>query len=195
MGRTPGVLNPLLFDSDEEFRSALKAQGEAQGWTPDPELMHSTEDEGETFIGKFLEHYGVKGMKWGVRKSDSGPAVATQKRPGGKVKTKGGEGQPAHPDAKKAAELVRTAKKSRTDALSNDELQAAIRRMQLEQQFSQLEKGRRNAGRKFISKLLGDVGAEQARSVASTQAAYQVDQQLSKHGKPIPAKSKYKFAQ
>lgn len=32
MARSPGILNPLSFDSDEEFEAALEAQGKASGW-------------------------------------------------------------------------------------------------------------------------------------------------------------------
>lgn len=148
-----------------------------------------------TVPDKFLAHYGVPGMKWGVRKSEGSgptPATAIQKKPGGKVKATGGEGHPAHEDAKKAAENIRKAKKSRSDALSNQELQDAIKRMQLEQQFASLQKGRQNAGRKFIQRLLGDTASQQVSSVVNTQAAAEIDKQLRKHGRPVAAKSKYK---
>ncbi len=108
-----------------------------------------------------LEHYGKKGMKWGVRKSDSSPtsATVTQKKPGGKLSTSGGKNQPASSDAKTAATSRQTAKSSGIHALDNNQLQTAVRRMQLEQQFSQLTAQRNTSplavGKRFVNELLG----------------------------------------
>ena len=108
----------------------------------------------------FLAHFGVKGMRWGVRKpagSPPGPAseVSFKNRPDGKkLKTTGGKEVPAHEDAKKAAVTKQIAKKSTTDALSNQELQALVTRMQLEANYKRLNEQNVSAGRKFITKLL-----------------------------------------
>jgi hypothetical protein len=66
-----------------------------------------------------LNHYGVKGMHWGVRKrrSDSGPTSS---------------------DATKAKTHAATVKAHGTKALTNKELQDLVTRMNLEQQFSNL---------------------------------------------------------
>jgi hypothetical protein len=34
MAKTPGMLNPLAYSSEAEFRQALQKQGQEQGWTP-----------------------------------------------------------------------------------------------------------------------------------------------------------------
>lgn len=66
-----------------------------------------------------LEHFGVKGMRWGVRKrrTDDGPGSA---------------------DAERAKRHAATVAKKGTKALSNKELQELVTRMNLEQQFSTL---------------------------------------------------------
>lgn len=114
-----------------------------------------------------LKHYGVKGMKWGVRKdettsrggADKGPTatVVTQKKPGKFAKSSGGDRHPIHPDAESALHLRQKARRSTTDSLSNQELQAAVQRMQLEQKYNQLEfsNDRRSAGRRFAAGLFG----------------------------------------
>ena len=93
-------------------------------------------------VEDFLEHYGTKGMKWGVRKKRSAPsgpaAVELDARPGQRVTAKGGGGHNAHEDAIRAVKAGQTAKKSSTDALSNQELQALVTRMNLEQQYAKL---------------------------------------------------------
>lgn len=76
-----------------------------------------------------LTHHGVKGMKWGIRKSDGGG--------GG-----GGSASAATPrasqDAKNVDRLHDKADRGGTHALSNKELQDAITRMNLEQQYHRL---------------------------------------------------------
>ena len=209
-GESPSGKKEAIFINDadgQRIEVRDKTVQHAEDTEPDV-VMHVNVENGKIVSGNkaalehsdmsdsdSLAHYGVKGMKWGVRKSEgSGPTAATaiQKRPGAKVKAKGGEGHPASEDAKRAAENVRKAKKSRPDALSNAELQDAIKRMQLEQQFAQLSKGRQNAGRKFVQRLLGDTASQQVSSVVNTQASAEIDKQLRKHGRPVAAKSKYK---
>lgn len=111
---------------------------------------------------KELEHYGVKGMHWGVRKDrDTSPVAVEviQKRPGTRVSAKGGRNLPASEDARQAAAARRVARSSTLDALSTKELQALVKRMQLEQQYSQIISTRADTpvkkGRKFVKDLLG----------------------------------------
>lgn len=138
-----------------------------------------------------LFHYGVKGMRWGVRKDEQasrggasqGPTkqvineqhrqlntgyhmrsakpptdvVVTQKNPGKFAKSSGGKNLPMSDDARAALEARQKAKASTTDALSNRELQAAVTRMNLEQQYANLsfQSDRRSKGARFVAGLLG----------------------------------------
>lgn len=94
-----------------------------------------------------LEHFGVKGMHWGIRRdrSESGGSdestakpVMIKVRAGKRVKAKGGEGHSAHEDAVRAAAHKQKARKSSVDALSNKELQDLVSRLNLEQQYTRL---------------------------------------------------------
>ena len=102
-------------------------------------------------VEDFLEHYGTKGMKWGVRKKrtvPSGPApVQLDARPGQRVTAKGGSGYKASSDALSAVKAGQKAKSSSTDSLSNKELQALVTRMNLEQQYSRLSAQQRPRAR------------------------------------------------
>jgi 2'-5' RNA ligase len=75
----------------------------------------------------WLEHHGVKGMKWGVRRSDPSG--------GGSHKSESGVSDDAR-RARETAAKIRTA--GGTKSLSNKELQELITRMNLEQQYSRL---------------------------------------------------------
>ena len=119
-----------------------------------------------------LEHFGVKGMRWGVTKDKRIPQdVAVRMKPGKKLKTKGGKKFPASEDAIRAAIGKQVARKSTTDALSNAQLREVVQRMQLEQQFSQLggRTTRLESGKKFLKALVG-IGStvDQAYGMANT---------------------------
>jgi hypothetical protein len=111
---------------------------------------------------EFLEHYGVKGMKWGVRRSQS--AVTTTQKiavgPRGKtkIKAKGGHAHEATPDAIKAATLKQKHRKSGAAALSNQELRDLATRMQLEQQVKSLDAQSKSSGKKLAKGLLKEEG-------------------------------------
>lgn len=125
-------------------------------------------------VDDFLQHYGVKGMKWGQRKSESGggikskiqkfneernapKAVTARQKPGQFVKTSGGGKQKAHDDAVRAQFSRQKAKASTTDSLSNQELQQLVTRMNLEVQYQNLSSqvDRRSSGQKMVNTLLG----------------------------------------
>lgn len=63
-----------------------------------------------------LQHFGVKGMRWGVRR----------------------EAPTAADDATRVNEYKKTAKRGGTDALTTKQLQELVTRMNLEQQYSRM---------------------------------------------------------
>lgn len=113
---------------------------------------------------KFLAHYGVKGMKWGVRQAS---AVTTQEhidsglaRRQTKITAKGGEAAPAHTDAVKAAVAKQVIKKSGTNALSTQELRDLANRLQVEAQVKTLMSSK---GQQFVQQQIKSEGQQQLR--------------------------------
>jgi hypothetical protein len=111
----------------------------------------------DTLLTDILAHHGVKGMRWGVRRERSSAVSVTQK--GKKLKTKGGAGRKAHPDAVKVAKLRQVRKKSGTAALSNEDLQAYTKRLNLEQQTRTLEVNRPGV-KNWIKRTLTNQGQQ-----------------------------------
>lgn len=122
-------------------------------------LQQEEEEEG-------IEHHGVKGMKWGVRRSRSAPTAvaphATSVVPHGdkrktKIKTAGGQNHDASPDAIRVAAAHAKLKKSGVHALSNQELQDVQTRLNLERNVKQLVGAKTTAGkgRAFVKGLTG----------------------------------------
>ena len=111
-----------------ELNDYLKMnQQESQMKDRDPNIVHSNH----------LEHFGVKGMKWGVRKDLS----KTKSTTGRRVRRQriGSE------DYTRAKAL----RKKKPSELSNREMQELVSRMNLERQYSQLTKRQPTALEKF----------------------------------------------
>jgi hypothetical protein len=112
-------------------------------------------------VSDILAHYGVKGMKWGVRK--------------GKRQT-----SPDSSDTARVSTLKGSVKTQKTTRhLTNAELEDAIRRMRLEQEFTKLSRGldktRAQKAKEFLAKLLIDTGKQTVSQATQTEAKSRVD--------------------
>lgn len=120
-------------------------------------------------VEEFLEHHGIKGMRWGVRRSN----------PSGKSSGSSTGGHSS--DAARAVELHSRVKTSGgTHTLSNQELQHLVTRLNLEQQFSRLttQAKKSNPAAKFIKETLAAVGKQQAAKLAADATAKAVGHAL-----------------
>jgi 2'-5' RNA ligase len=115
----------------------------------------------------YLEHYGIKGMKWGVRRrrGSDGTVVVSD-------------------DAAKARAILSGNAKS----ASNADIQAALNRMKLEADFAKVQanlippsRGTRAAN--YVRGLLGDIGNEQVTRIAKGAASVAVEEALKAGGK------------
>lgn len=96
----------------------------------------------------FVEHYGVSGMRWGKRRASVSTKVSTE--------------------AKRTDQILEKAKIHGKKSLTNKELGDLNKRLQLEQQFSQLapkKKSKVNAGHSFVKQALA-VGATVNTAIA-----------------------------
>ena len=134
--------------------------------------------QSDNLVEDILAHHGVKGMKWGVRRS--GPTAVSVSDRRKSVKTRGGKGLPAHPDAIPARVIGQKVKKSGLKALSDDELQAYAKRMNLEQNVQRLQYHNAPAAKKFALGLVGKTGQQQASDVSNKVATAQVAKLMKK---------------
>jgi len=107
-------------------------------------------------VDEFLEHFGVKGMRWGVRRKP---------------------GAPASEDVQRVKATQSKIKRGKTDALSNKELQDLVTRMNLEQQYSRMvsdQQKKKYETNKFIAETLIAIGKNPAVRAGASAAAKKV---------------------
>ena len=133
MGRphSTGRLTP-----DDVINAALANRVAQQG--------HDSSGQGKTeeAADKFLAHYGIKGMKWGVRRRRGADGLVEKSQ-----------------DVQNAeAARAKIGKKGDTSALSNKELQSLVTRMNLDQQYSRLAgeevKAKKSSGKRVVQNIL-----------------------------------------
>lgn len=93
-----------------------------------------------------LEHVGVLGMRWGVRRSTRGGS--TGKRSKRKSTT------PVSDDFKRVSAL----KKKKVDEMSNEEISAVIKRMDLQKRYKDLNPSKISKGGKIARNVLSTIG-------------------------------------
>lgn len=97
-----------------------------------------------------LMHYGVLGMKWGVRKArpTSGKKFASFKKK--KVKQLSNKPQTSKKKVKQTNKKEKTSKKKPLNKMTDEELRSAINRLELEKRYRDLSPKQVSKGKKFV---------------------------------------------
>lgn len=135
-----------------------------------------------------LYHYGVKGMKWGIRRTPAqlghdvskrakkvGSAVGSTLKKAGSSTISAIKSRQA---AKKNAKELKKIRKKPLSEMSDDELRRTIQRMQLEQQYASLQPKKVSAGKKFVNDFVLQPASNAAKQYISGQLNKMVQQQL-----------------
>lgn len=131
-----------------------------------PDGWVKSEVEQTIDINEFLEHHGIKGMRWGVRRSKS--------------------------------QLSRAGGGKSVKDMSDDELRAAVNRLNMEQQYTRLTSGNvssRNkklivAGAGFAASIAGNVARQQIQNHTNAQVGKQIAKLAAKRAARKALKSK-----
>lgn len=119
-----------------------------------------------------LRHYGVKGMKWGVRKNRGGTSSSRSRFKSDYESSKG--------------DRKRKVYTKQGYQLTDKELNRRIKRLNKEKQYQDLQREvnstRMSSGQKAVSKALSGVGTVALTSIATYGVAYLINK---KTGKPV----------
>lgn len=100
-----------------------------------------------------LYHFGIKGMRWGVRRYQNPDGSLTN---AGKKRLKKGQTSNEETDSSNKSSTKSSPTKTVKD-MSDDELRQAINRIQLEQQYKNLSPKNVSKGKKFVDTVTNDV--------------------------------------
>lgn len=115
-------LGPLDLD--------MEVDHDAKGMIIGVHEIQTTATHSDIFVDEFLEHHGVKGMKWGIRHKP--PSI---KRSG---------------DSRRVSDL----RKRKAHQLTNKQLKTINDRMNLEQNFNRLNPGKFTNGKRLVESIL-----------------------------------------
>lgn len=141
-----------------------------------------------------LMHYGVKGMKWGVRRKRYLSKIRAKGRKIKRDRAKKRQARKAERVASKATKkTVEQTKRKSISEMSDEELNAAIRRMQLERQYKELAAAnnpKQDKGKKFVTEVLETSGKSLATQVVNHYGAQALNKAIG--GEVIFANNKKK---
>ena len=196
MGNIPDVLIDLYGDEKSVPMKALY-HFEYIGDAPLPSDAYTY----ETF-GDFLAHYGILGMRWGVRKPGTRGGTPPSNRKKGSVVKKNSSGGNSDKKASKDVENKTNSPHKKPPSkkpdraslatMSDAELQQRLNRMRLEQQFLDMTKvppKTKSRGRQTVESILLDT----TKSVGTAYAQHLAIQQIQKFDptfKPTSSKKK-----
>jgi hypothetical protein len=129
-----------------------------------------------------LKHYGVKGMRWGVRKDRVGRARSAAKQDTKDNKSKVHVERVIH---------VPIGRKKKVSKMTTDELRARIERLELEKRVRDLESGKPaqqvQKGKTFTSRMMersGEIFVSTMVTAAATVIANRMIKE--RFGQPLP---------
>lgn len=122
------------------------------------EMQISTESPIES-----LYHFGVKGMKWGIRKDRASGTRKKARRATKSTKDKA-------PANKKSS--------SSTKSMTDEELKKRVSRLQMEQQYSKLTATQKSKGRQMVEEVLTNSAKQTATTYVTKYMSKQVENLL-----------------
>lgn len=119
-----------------------------------------------------LAHYGILGMKWGVRRYQNKDGSLTTEG-----KKRYGDSNDADAGKRKSPDQIESEKQKKRDVknrgtFSNAELKEKIERLKMEKELRELTKSEISPGRKFVDEILMEVGKRTLTTVLTGAALY-----------------------
>lgn len=121
-----------------------------------------------------LQHHGIKGQKWGVRRFQNKDGSLTS---AGRKRQKQNNDGPVHEDHSKSHD------NKSVKSMSDKELRDRINRLNMERQYAQLTATEKSMGRKIVTEVLLNVGKELAKEYLKNYAKKGIEEALKRKAK------------
>lgn len=121
-----------------------------------------------------LQHHGIKGQKWGVRRYQNKDGSLTA---AGRKRQRQNDDGPVHEDHSKSHNT------KSVKSMSDKELRDRINRLNMERQYAQLTATEKSMGRKIVTEVLLNVGKELAKEYLKNYAKKGIEEALKRKAK------------
>ena len=121
-----------------------------------------------------LNHHGIKGQKWGIRRFQNKDGSLTL---AGRKRQKQNNDGPMHEDHSKSHSI------KSVKSMSDKELRDRINRLNMERQYAQLTAQEKSVGKKIVSEVLLNVGKELAKEYLKNYAKKGIEAAINKSKK------------
>ena len=140
--------------------------------------------------GNELYHYGVKGMKWGVRRTPAqlGHKTSSKKKSGivsntvNNISSK----HKQKADAKASIKRYNKLKKKKVSEMTDDEIRERMQRLQLEKEYkkllSEVNPNVTNSGKNYFVDILKTIGKNSATNLGTQAVNHIVGNAINKAG-------------
>lgn len=131
--------------------------------------------------GDSLAHYGVPGMRWGIRKDRGRAGVprTPSKKTGGPAKK-----PPSRKPGSSGSGSGKTDTAKPAERVSDEQLRKMVNRLQMERQYKELTATTPSAGKKFVNEVLTNSGKQVATTFVTAGSTYLIKKAIeSKYGK------------
>lgn len=122
-------------------------------------------------MSETLTHYGIKGMRWGIRRFQNKDGSLT---PAGKKRYAENDSES---EKSKVSEDYRRARRTISE-MSDSELQEAVRRLETEKRYRDLNPEQVSRGKKFVDSVIKPAVADVAKNTLKTYAEKQLKKSL-----------------